>query len=170
MSIHSVNGVLSRFRLFLESSFSHIAPIYARNENEEDLRAAWLQANWELLVECVLCWGPPPEFLVEYGGGADLYGVSSRILLPDAVATHKITVHPIGNNNAQVINLLDNKFIHLDDPELNLDFDSFCYSHRGYYYPFQAPLNSVLLEGKNHYSVAVSLEHVTFKKTPIKPE
>jgi hypothetical protein len=164
MSISNVDAVLARFRLFLEASFSHIEPIYAGNDNEEDLKDAWLQANWELLVECVLCWGPPPEFLVKYGAGADLCGVSDRILLPDAIATHKITVH--SRYDRPVANLLDSKLIRLDDPELDLDFDSFCYSHGGFYYTFQAPLNSVLLMGKCD-PVAVSLDCVTFRKTPL---
>jgi hypothetical protein len=159
-----VDAVLARFRLFLETSFSHIDPIYAGNENEEDLKDAWLQANWELLVERILCRGF--EFLVEYGVGADLYDdFTSRIFYPRGVATHKITVH--SRYDRPVANLLDSKLIQLDSPELELDFYKFCYSHGGFYYTFQAPLNCVLLEGSNNYLAAVSLDCVTFRKTPL---
>ena len=51
----------------------------------------WLQANWEMFVEGAL---PPGTFLRIYGDGADCNGASSRVWMPDAVATHQIICLP----------------------------------------------------------------------------
>jgi hypothetical protein len=50
----------------------------------------WLQASWELLVECQL---PAGAFLHPYGGGADCKGESPRVSKPGVAATHVIVCH-----------------------------------------------------------------------------
>ncbi|TDG94346.1 hypothetical protein [Cardinium endosymbiont of Culicoides punctatus] len=171
MSRDIIDAVLLNFKAFLESSFTHIEdifpymdPIYGSDVHQEEFTDIWLQANWEVLVEFILCPQIDIEALQAYGNCAELYDNSDRISRPNQVATHKITIH--SKNDTPIIELFSKKMIDIANLDRDLDLDSFCYCNDGYYYPFQAPLNSVLSYIKGDL-VAFSLEDVTFRKTPI---
>ena len=53
------------------------------------LKADWLQANWELIVEGLLL--PGENLALEpYGDGADCNGTSSRVLYPNRLPSHRL--------------------------------------------------------------------------------
>ena len=157
--MQSVDSVLMQFKSFLEASFPYVDEVYSGNYHEEVLRDAWLQSNWELLVEHILC--PGDEYLSIYGNGADLYGKSSRVSHPNSAPTHKITVHPKSQQSLK--DLLCGNPVNLN----NLDFEGFCHYDGKYYYTFRGPLDNILLRDKRDELAVVDLDNVTFKKTPL---
>ncbi len=86
----TVNKVVIGFRKFLtvswESFLKHMDS--ATEETREDLINDWLQMNWEVLVERIIC--SPSEYIEEYWNGAEINGISGRVTHPDASATHRI--------------------------------------------------------------------------------
>ncbi len=78
----------------------------AREPEVDDLYAAWCQANWELLVE-----GPLERsfgiVLEPYDGEADVWPKSSRVIRPEATASHRVvfrvqsgTIEKVGMSSA----------------------------------------------------------------------
>ncbi len=112
-----VTLVLNNYAAFLENSYNNLFFLNNPDDphNEElinnldkgGIRDDFLQANWEILVEMLICI-PGEEFLEPYGNGADCNGDSSRVSLPDKITTHRIQCYTDSN---KVMDLLTNKEI-----------------------------------------------------------
>ena len=87
----SLNELIDIFRALLNTSWAQLQ-VFTKDVEGECLVSDWKQFNWELIVENNLFQGEN-FFLEPYGEGADYYGYSSRILLPDALPTHAIYCH-----------------------------------------------------------------------------
>jgi len=81
------DSVIRNFQNFLMNSWRSVADTLTDDATLSD----WMQANWEILVESLLC-PKENEYLAVYGDGADCNGVSSRVWKPNVVATHQICV------------------------------------------------------------------------------
>ena len=91
---------INNFTSFLNQNFDLIVKSYKAHKlksekNEyflvsfEEYFDDWAQANWELLVERVIC--SPNESLVIYGSGSDYEAAAhSRVFFQKAQATHEI--------------------------------------------------------------------------------
>lgn len=97
-----INTRLNVFRKFLNNSWQIMQPLFDADKTGS-LQIDWLQANWEMIVEGAFLVN---EFALEpYGDGADCNGASSRVLYPDRLPTHKITV--AGSNGGAVYDILN---------------------------------------------------------------
>jgi hypothetical protein len=95
-----VNNALINFLNFLNNSivnFKEIKFVVKNSDIFEELINDFYQANWEILVESVIC-SPGKEFLEIYGEGADCNSDSSRVSFPQKVATHQIVCREISSN------------------------------------------------------------------------
>ncbi|RYV02053.1 hypothetical protein SOPP22_10780 [Shewanella sp. OPT22] len=80
-----VNKSYEALKVESEKSDSFLVPF-------SDFFDDWAQANWELLVERVVC--TPNESLVIYGSGSDYEAAAhSRVFFQKAQATHEIVCH-----------------------------------------------------------------------------
>jgi hypothetical protein len=87
----NINQTVNAFRNFLNASWDSFTVFnnHLSKEDIEDRINDWYQANWEILVESTVT--NHTEFIEPYGFGADCNGDSSRVWLPKANATHRIT-------------------------------------------------------------------------------
>lgn len=86
--------LIERFIDLLCASWDALEAI-STEDSTESIKADWLQANWELVVEGLLRQHCGQSIYLEpYGDGADANGASSRILEPDALPTHSINCVP----------------------------------------------------------------------------
>ena len=157
----NIESILENFRDFLISSWNNIERLEGFNEDSDfisDLLNDFLQSNWEILVESLIC-EPGEEFLEVYGDGADCNGASSRICFPDKAATHRIEC--IGKSSLQVIDKLNGVRIKPED----CIFHSFVTYSKGKYYQ-GIPFNGILLEHEKGISV-VDINDIFFRKSKI---
>ena len=105
----------------------------------------WAQANWELLVERVLC--HPKQFLNIYGSGSDYeLAAHSRVFFHDATPTHKVICRSTGVSH----DLLSDSDIELDD----WAFDKFvCFTNN--WFDESPPFDHALLSGRKSNDPAV---------------
>ena len=141
-----INLIIQNFKEFLEqssSSFLFSINHFENSESVEELRNDWLQANWEILVEAVLC-KLGEEFLEVYGEGADCNGASSRVCYPQALPTHKVTCK---QKNEELFVAFDQFTKKAVQTEAAI-FHSFVFFD-GMHYHQNGLLNAVLLEKKD---------------------
>ena len=107
---------------------------------QEELTHDWLQVNWEILVEQMLC--APNEYLEAYRDGAEVYGLSERVIYPNAITTHQIRC------KAQTGHLVEDQFTGTWIDPRPLTFERFATKGQGQYLE-QAPFDHVLLRDGN---------------------
>ena len=86
MVSNNVDKIVKDFRLFLNENL-----VFISSRLNDDLYHDWLQANWEILVESLICISGS-EYLEIYGEGADCNELSSRVWRPQSLPTHFIRV------------------------------------------------------------------------------
>jgi hypothetical protein len=100
-----IDTLVRGFARLLSKSWSEVqavAPMVDTGSYVQD----WVQANWEMFVEGAL---PPGDILLEiYGEGADCNTRSSRVYMPEAMATHAVMCVPQAGD-AVVLDLLGNE-------------------------------------------------------------
>ena len=136
-----VHEVVIGFQRFVKDSWSAVEGIIKAKTNDplefQEAMNDWLQANWEVLVEFVVC-VTPNQFLEVYGDGADCNDGSSRVFLPQAIPTHRIVCN--GRMNQNVKDVLSDKMI---IPE-EYQFDGFIFFENGKY-AIGSPFDHMLL-------------------------
>lgn len=121
-----VDVSIRRFASFLRESWQTMdqATRAPRSLSAAELRADWLQANWEILVEAVLRDALAMElFLEPYGEGAECNGDSSRVWLPSSPTTHRVICVAAGAY--EVLDMLRGDGIDIDRDGDLVVFDHF---------------------------------------------
>ncbi len=142
MKINNVNPVIYNFKNFIERAFPAFSNAVNRINEDiaiEELKNDWLQANWEILVEAVLC--KSGEFLEVYGDGADCNGSSSRVCFSDALPTHKIICRTKDKECFEAVDKLSGEIVETH----NTLFHSFTFFD-GENYFLNKTLNAVVFE------------------------
>jgi hypothetical protein len=147
----TIDEVVRRFHAFLQASLPVVAQVPGM-QADDGLKADWLQANWETLVEAPTRENPR-EFLEVYGDGADCNGASSRVWYPQAMPTHRISCGPAGTALRDV---LSGETL----AERLLPFDRFV-GWDGNQYNEASSLNFVMLE-RGGTPVIVGVDEVVF--------
>lgn len=110
-----VTKELKFFQSLLNTNFNEIVELAIKLEKsevifeQEDFIWAWVQGNWELLVESSVC--DENEFLEVYYGGADIHPDSERVSFENKLATHNIGLH--SKQGKTLIDKLSNKEVDL---------------------------------------------------------
>ena len=124
--------------------------------NVDSLVPDWMQANWEMIVE-----GPLLKngiYLEVYGDGAEANGGSSRILYPQAMATHRICCTATN----PVCDLLNNTYINIaKDP---LPVEKFVEIIDEWYYEKSLFDKVLVLDGLER---VFDIKHIDFILKPI---
>ncbi|OAJ93108.1 hypothetical protein [Vibrio bivalvicida] len=95
----------------------------------------WAQANWELLVERVVC--RYDEFLVSYGNGSDYESMlHDRVFFHNAEPTHKV----VCSSKNEIVDYLSGEIVELSDYE----FECFVSAHDKIY-SITPPFEHILL-------------------------
>jgi hypothetical protein len=154
-----VNEVVLNYQEFLNNAWSFIEKLKKIDDpNLEYFDEDWLQSNWEIMVENIIC-EPGNEYLEVYGPGADCNGDSSRVFLPNATATHRICCRPLGGK--QIIDLISKKEVNI----LNFTWDQFV-SWDGTWYYTSSPFEYALLQNldsKKDQEIVVKSNEVVFE-------
>ena len=154
----TIDEVVRLFHAFLQASLPVVAQV-PRMQADDGLKADWLQASWETLVEAPTRENQH-EFLEVYGDGADCSGASSRVWSPQAAPTHRICCGPIGKASRDV----------LSGEALTgclLPFDRFV-SWDGRQYDEALPLNFAMLDRRGTPVIA-GLNDVVFFRERLPP-
>lgn len=149
----ALKGLLEGFSSLLVSSWKDLS-LLTEHESTGSLKADWLQANWELLVENLVS---GEVVLDTYGDGADCNGSSSRVLYPDRLATHQIICEPL--SGGQVYDILNDQQL---DALQDIIFDRFVsIGDDGWYYELP-PFDKILADhtGEN---VVIAVSEVDFQ-------
>jgi hypothetical protein len=88
-----VDDIILNFLSFLNNTQKNIGILVQGNVGNvsvQEIRNDFFQANWEILVESIICF-PGKEFLEVYGEGADCNADSSKVSFPDRMVTHYIS-------------------------------------------------------------------------------
>lgn len=154
----TVTKIILNYRKFIENSWEQL--LFSQNRiDDEDIRDDnyndWLQANWEILVETVIC-KPGEEFLEVYGDGADCNGDSSRVAFPKKLPTHKICCKHLKKNKS--FDLLTKTNVEINE----FEFHSFVKFKNGEYNS-SPPFNAVQLEYHGEQYI-IDLSGLIFKK------
>ena len=149
-----LDHIMMEFKSFLEQNVEKVILVLSHSEHKEELLNAWLQVNWEILVERVTC--ANHEFLAVYGEGSDIYGSSSRVSFPDALPTHAIVIR--NKEGRELIDIFTGKSL-----VLPVDFLGF-FNTDGYYYKLNSELNCVLCSNNVGEYVALKFEDISFVK------
>jgi hypothetical protein len=169
-----VDEVVRNYQQFLFSSWPTIEKVFKAIEDTVEIDYYyddWFQANWELIVESVLC-KPGEEFLEAYGEGADCNGMSDRVCFPEAISTHEVRCTT--KNGEKLKDLLKGESLEIS----KLVFLKFV-SWDGKHYNVTAPFDHVLLEdiaikielkrgGFIHPSFIFPLDEIIFEILPLK--
>ncbi|MEO9511833.1 MAG: hypothetical protein ABJP86_08940 [Flavobacteriaceae bacterium] len=158
--MEKTNNIILNYLSFLNASsesFQNLGTIVENSDYLRELQNDYLQANWEILVESVIC-KPGKEFLEIYGEGADCNRNSSRVCFPKKMATHKIKVKP--KYSIEILDRITEESIELQE----YFFNSFVfYSDRDY--SIKSPFNAVLIEHENEDKYAVvDVNNIFFEK------
>ena len=93
------------FSEFLRLSWEPVVKLIQEDEieklEESQRLADWLQANWEQMVELPLL--GRGHFLQSYGHGADLFGMSDRVMEPSAHNDLIVHVYPMTGDSLRDI-------------------------------------------------------------------
>ena len=157
------NAAVLNFRDFLISSWENLRKVMGSINDPitaEELTNDFLQSNWEIFVESIIC-NPGSEYLEVYGDGADCNGASSRVCFPDRQATHFVECKK--RDEEEVRDVVTGEVIDLDG----------CIFHSFVNYiddtsEQDLPFNRVLLESKTEdTNYIIDLETVFFSKSKI---
>lgn len=165
---------IDNFRSNLLCAFDSMTSAYEIYANEansrendfavsfEDYFYDWAQANWELLVERVVC--SPNETFVIYGSGSDYEaGIHSRVFFHKAEATHEI----ICLAKTSAIDSISGAEVDLT----RYDFDAFVSVDKEWF-DISPPFNYILLTEKeavgcDYVQVVVPIEQVNIRAQKI---
>ena len=140
--------------------FQKLDTVVENSDYLKDLQNDYFQANWEILVESVIC-VPGKEFLQIYGEGADCNKNSSRVCFSQKKPTHRIKLSP--KRSGKVLDRMVGEKIEIEE----YLFDSFV-SYSGKDYELKSPYNGVLLEHETENSYAVvDIDDIIFKKVKV---
>ena len=158
-----IQNAILNYVNFLNATFDIFQKLDTIIENSSyliDLQNDFLQTNWEILVESIIC-ESGKEFLEIYGEGADCYGDSSRVCFPDKKPTHRIILKP--KHSEYVLDRLTGENINMQE----FLFNSFV-SNSDNNSNQKPPFNAVLIEHKtkDRYAV-VDIDDVIFEKIKI---
>ena len=159
---HLIDGFVS-----LQSAYNayKVEAEYRANDfpvSFEDFFHDWAQANWELLVERLIC--GPAESLVIYGAGSDYEaGAHSRVFFHDLTPTHEVACIGIG----ETIDVLRSEAFDITV----FGFEGFVSLSDGQY-DFSPPFDHILLSerqavGRNYMQVVVPLNQVGWQVNEI---
>ncbi|WP_417446811.1 hypothetical protein [Kangiella sp.] len=168
MNLMPLNTVINNFIVFLNANYQLITESFeiyklkAEKENFflvsfEEYFYDWAQANWELLVERVVC--SPNESFVVYGSGSDYEAAGhSRVFFHKAEPTHKV----ICAAKSEVIDLLSEAEVDL----AQFDFYSFV-SIDGGWFDISPPFDHILLtekdaHGGDYQQIVIPFDQVNF--------
>lgn len=132
--------VVRNFRVFMVDSWPIAEKFFKEKRDALEFQEAlddFFQANWEILVEQLLC-PQPHQFLEVYGNGADCNGSSSRVWLPDSPVTHRVVCKP--KNEGTVKDAISETLIVPNEYQ----FDGFIFWENGKY-GVAPPFDHVLL-------------------------
>ncbi|MFM2602022.1 hypothetical protein [Vibrio diabolicus] len=148
MSPEYLNSCINSFISLLNQNFEMVVESYSAHKLKsekhgyvlvsfDDYFGDWAQANWELLVERVIC--SPNESLVIYGSGSDYEAAAhSRVFFQEAKATHEIIC-----NSSYAIDWISKSEVDLS----KFDFESFV-SRSGEWFDVCPPFDHVLFTEK----------------------
>ncbi len=158
--MEKTNYIILNYLKFLNAtseSFQNLGTMVENSDYLRELQNDYLQANWEILVESIIC-EPGKEFLEIYGEGADCNRNSSRVCFPKKKATHKIKIRP--KHSIEILDRITEEIIEVEE----YFFNSFVsYSNKDY--SIKSPFNAVLIEHEidDNY-VVVEVNDVFFEK------
>jgi len=94
MEDNNVTKEILSFSIFLNKNHHIINDelsmmLYRDEFQKKDILNDWLQFNWEVLVESLLC--KSGKFLQPYGEGADCNSFSDRVRFPEMKSDYRIT-------------------------------------------------------------------------------
>ena len=118
----NTNTAINNFHKFLVNSYEILKSIEG-HEMFEEIQNDFYQANWELLVESIICTSGK-EYLLEYGQGADCNPQSSRVSFPDKQANTQIICKK-SNQNVEIKDIISGNPIETE----NYYFNSFINIH-----------------------------------------
>ena len=140
--MNDITKAVLNFSNFLNSNWVSLIEFLSHNHIDEDKRTqhleVFIQANWEILVEMVVC--KKGDALEYYSSGADLFNSYYRVIDPEKEATFKVVVFSEGDQKDE----LNLEWYKLDSWEF-MKFVSF---RNGNYYD-APPFNHVLVDDEN---------------------
>ncbi|MBU0913480.1 MAG: hypothetical protein KKF22_13175 [Gammaproteobacteria bacterium] len=167
MNIEFLNSCIANFISFLNANYQLVTQSYEMHkfhaEQEKLLLVSfeeyfddWAQANWELLVERVVC--STNESFVIYGSGSDYEAAAhSRVFFHNVKPTHKIVCFA----KSTVMDRLSKTEVDLT----KFDFDAFVTSD-GKWFNVSPPFDHVLLTEKavvgNYQQIVIPIEQINF--------
>ena len=168
MNIEFLNSCIANFISFLNANYQLVTQsyemhnFYARQQELflvpfEEYFDDWAQANWELLVERVVC--SDNESLVIYGSGSDYEAAAhSRVFFHNAETTHKIICFA----KSTVVDRLSKSEVDLT----KFDFDAFV-TFDGKLFDMAPPFDHVLLTeqgtvGSSYQQIVIPVEQINF--------
>jgi hypothetical protein len=155
-----ITNTLLNFASFLNLNLTHLVELLDRQKIDDDKKYQYIdvfiQANWEILVEMVVC--EKSNSLEYYSSGADLFDLSYRVIYPTKQATHKVVVF----SNSELIDELSQKKYKIE----NWDFLKFV-SYDNDNYSDYPPFNYVLLDDYNGESHLFRKEELLFFSSPL---
>lgn len=154
----STDEIVRNYQRFLENSWQTFRVLESLDSKWESLLSDWLQANWEIMVEALVC-PDPDQFLEVYADGADCNDASSRVWMPTALPNHRIFCIPRQGN--RVKDVVSGQSIDVE----RLVFNRFI-SWDGKQYETCPPFNFVLLENDTDQFIVHSKD-VIFQVTTI---
>lgn len=164
--MEQINKEIYRFIEFLNSNWDRLEKdlslmIYRDELQLADIVNDWLEVNWEIILESMIC--RPGEYIVAYGAGADCFSDSYRVRYPYKNATFQIKCVP--KKGDKVFDLLTNKKISLSDKEF---YKFVCFKNE--IYIDAVPFNHTLLQdSKGEFYVVENVE-ISFVKERVDEE
>lgn len=151
--MENVNLGVRLFAKFIEDNWRCVEDLLKLSGNKTSILSDWMQSNWEILVENLLC--HTNEYLDIYGDGADCNEKSSRVFMPTALPTHEIYCQG-KEPDKKIKDFLSQELIEIKDKTFNRFI-----SWDGKRYSDAPPLKYVLLENDDDEFI-VALEDVKF--------
>lgn len=162
----SLDDAMRTYARFLNASWEVAWTTATTMEHVDpaEFMADWAQANWELLVETPFreFAGFGNAYLEPYGEGADCNDASSRVWLPQALATHRVVCRARGGT--AVKDLLTGRDV--DATEEPIVFDHFATtSDSGWHQP--SPPFDCVHGHQGEQELLVRIDEVSFVVEPI---
>jgi hypothetical protein len=143
---YNITRSINAFREMLNASWPLIDAL-AASDMTGSYVDDWMQANWEMVVECSI----PPHMnviLAPYGSGADCNLGSSRVWRPQATPTTAVFVRYLGNEPLKNV---------IDDTEVQgtLKLEHFCSIKDGWP-TLSPPFDHAVLFGDSVIAIALA--------------
>ena len=158
------NQAILAFRDFLNAGFTFQEKMNSKKNPDAPMKQVdffhdWAEANWELLVERMIC--TTGQFLRVYGYGSDYEEQShSRVFFQKELVTHEIYCRPKTGDKVSEWGV--NRAIKIDDRS----FFGFA-AGLGNYFEEKPPFNLVQLGGREKDFTLVKVEDVIFEMRPM---